>query len=187
MAQIGVGGSLQVFGEQDPPTSQQWRIVPYPFPPLFWATIQNTHTGLLIRNNGVMVAASRGSHHALDKTVQWRFVPHPAAPHHFSIVNRATGLIVIGGTGTPHVTVLESGRREQGNLWAMERDRGARGFGIVNTVTNGALDQWDGGTTIQAHPNNGTKDVHHQWVIVQVRLHIPLLMILLSIFRYEWH
>lgn len=176
MAQVVEGaqeGTLQAFRRNDSNNAQQWRVLPYPFPPLYWTTIQNTKTGTFIAQNDSSAIPSSGARNALDYRVQWRFIPEPSAPHNFSVVNRSTGWIVIGrsvSTGSS-VLVAERYRGERGYLWAMERDREqSKGFAVMNTISSGALDHYAGGDTIQAYLNNGTNDPFHHWVNIQVHL-----------------
>ena len=112
------------------------------------------------------MAPSSGMANAVDTTVQWRFVPDGAQPHHYTIINRSTGQVVVGKNLPPTVGVADSGKQGQYGLWALEL--AADGIGIVNTRTTGALDHFAGGPTIEATPHNGVSNAWHHWLAVEV-------------------
>lgn len=123
-------------------------------------------TGTFLKQDGGRVTPSGGMANAVDMTVQWRFVPDGAQPHHYTIINRATGQVVVGKDLPPTVGAVDAGKQGQYGLWALEL--AGDGVGIVNTTTIGALDHFAGGLTIEATPHNGTSDPYHQWLSVQV-------------------
>ncbi|EMD34360.1 carbohydrate-binding module family 13 protein [Gelatoporia subvermispora B] len=150
--------------------SQSWRLHQYPFVPVYWTTIQNLKTGTFLKQTGIVVGPSSGATSALDFSVQWRFVPDRTQPHLYRIINRATGCVVLGKCSSPSVAAAEQSQ-VWGDLWAIER--AGQGIAIVNTLTGGALDHCDGGSTLGALPCNGTADPHRQWVTVQVSDRVP--------------
>ncbi|OBZ65879.1 hypothetical protein A0H81_14194 [Grifola frondosa] len=147
-------------------TTQTWRLHQYPFPSLFWSTIQNLKTGTFLKQDSSTVSPSSGARNALDYSVQWRFISNPTQPHHYSLVNRGTGWVVVGRKTSPTVTAANSSQGENGGLWA--RERAGQGMATVNTETVGAIDHYAGGSTIEAYPNNGTDNPYHQWISVRV-------------------
>ncbi|RPA97197.1 hypothetical protein L873DRAFT_1809985 [Choiromyces venosus 120613-1] len=160
-------GTLQAQTNKNNYT-QSWRLKAYPYPSIFWTTIQNLHTGMFLAQDNSVAVPSIGARHTLDYSTQWRFVANSSQPHHYSIINRGTGSVLVGKDSAPSVTVTQ----QSGNyLWALERS--GNGIAIVNTTTIGALDHYDGKTTIQAYPNNGIDDPHHQWVAFEVSDRLP--------------
>lgn len=147
-------------------TSLAWRLEQCPALSVYWTTIQNSQTGTFLKQDGSMISPSLGMAHKLDYSVQWRFVPDQTQPHHYRVVNRATGWVILARSQAPTVTSGERNREEPGALWATESVEG--GVGIISTLTSGALDHYGGGDTIQANPNIGPGNPWRHWVAVQV-------------------
>ena len=147
-------------------SSQTWRLHQFPFPPIYWSTIQNLETGKFLKQDGDRVTPSSGMANYLDYSVQWRFAPEDTQPHHYSVINRATGKVLSGKGLPPTVNPSDPKPPGQGTLWSVES--AGDGIAIVNTTTNGALDHFAGGPTIEAYPNNGIDNAYHHWIPVQV-------------------
>ncbi|UNI25034.1 hypothetical protein JDV02_010743 [Purpureocillium takamizusanense] len=165
----GTSGKLQAQTNHDN-SSQAWRLHQQPLPSVYWTTLQNLKTGKFLKQSESTVSPSSGMENALDYSVQWRFVPDGTRPHHFSVVNRATGRVLLATKESP-IVVATSDRKDAGALWAVEA--AGDGIAIVSTQTVGALDHYGGGDAIEAHPNNGITDPYHHWINVQVADRLP--------------
>ena len=103
--------------------SQYWNMEQYPMPPIFWTTLQNLKSGSFLaqdKKNQSQLIPSTSSRNALDYTIQWCFVPQPNHPfHHFMIVNRATGWVLVGTTQSPSIYAAARDQVQSGHLWAM--------------------------------------------------------------------
>ncbi|KAL5530935.1 hypothetical protein ACEPAG_3811 [Sanghuangporus baumii] len=163
-------GTVQI--DQDKGDNDQtWRLQPYPFPSVYWSTLQNLQTGTFLKQNGSLVSPSSGMANAVDYSVQWRFLPDKTQPHHYTIINRATNQVIMGKDLPPTVAAVDDSQKGQYGLWALEL--AGDGIGIINTTTIGALDHFGGGLTIEATPNNGISNTYHQWLAVQVSDSLP--------------
>lgn len=144
--------------------SQTWRLHQYPFPPVYWTTQQNLKTGTFLKDSSSTVSPSSGMMNALDFTGQWRFVQEQSQPHYYKIS------ALLARDQSPTV-VAGNYSGDKGALWSVES--AGDGIAIVSTSTLGALDHYDGGTTIEAYPKNGTTDPYHHWNPVQVSDRLP--------------
>ncbi|KAI0730523.1 hypothetical protein C8Q76DRAFT_854234 [Earliella scabrosa] len=165
-------GTLQAQRDHGDNT-QTWRFLQYPFPSVYWTTLQNLKTGMFLKHSTTTtttVSPSYGMASALDYSVQWRFIPSRTTPHHYLVVNRASGWVLLARSQSPTVEAGKD-KEDQGALWTVEV--AGDGIAVVSTRTIGALDHYDGGTTIQAYPNNGTTDPYHRWISVPVSDRLP--------------